>query len=159
MSAGKKKIKKFFLISLCTLAGCSTGRTSLKSLDGADFRLDDLRGRVVLLEFWATWCEPCKLSLPFYARLDGELRPRGLAVVAVSTDDSDALVHKYLESAPLPYTIARDPRGEFAQSMGVQLIPTTLLLDRKGEIRLRKQGFSPGDEPALRREVERLLAE
>jgi len=154
----KQNKKIFFSITFWTLVACAPGRTSLKSLDGRDFRLDDLRGRVVLVDFWATWCEPCKLSLPFYATLDRDLRARGLSVVAVSTDDRDDEVRAFLARMPLPYTIARDPRGQVAESMGVQMIPTTLLLDRGGAVRLRKQGFSPGDEPALRRTIENLLA-
>jgi cytochrome c biogenesis protein CcmG/thiol:disulfide interchange protein DsbE len=159
VTAKKKKKLIFFSITFWTLAACAIGRTSLKSLDGAEIRLDELRGRVVLLDFWATWCEPCKLSLPFYATLDGQLRDRGLSVVAVSTDESDGAVRAYLSRTPLPYTIARDPRGQVADGMGVQMIPTTLLLDRKGAVRFRKQGFAPDDEPAMRREVEKLLAE
>jgi cytochrome c biogenesis protein CcmG/thiol:disulfide interchange protein DsbE len=148
------------LLAILAIAGCATARPPpLRSLDGPELKLEELRGQVVLLDFWATWCEPCKLSLPFYAALDGDLRSRGLAVVAVSTDENDADVRDYLQRSPFPFTIARDARGVVAESMGVQMIPTTLLLDRKGSVRLRKQGFSPGDEPALRREVEKLLAE
>ena len=159
MNAVKNKKIIFFSITFWTLAACAGGRTSLKSVDGADVRLDDLRGRVVLLDFWATWCEPCKLSLPFYAALDQDLRQTGLTVVAVSTDEKDDDVRGFLQKTPLPYTIARDPRGQVAETMGVEMIPTTLLIDRKGAVRLRKQGFSPGDEPDLRREIEKLLAE
>ncbi|MGZ6142103.1 MAG: TlpA family protein disulfide reductase [Myxococcales bacterium] len=155
----KKKEIIFFSITFWTLAACTPGRTSLKSLDGRDLDLAALRGRVTLVDFWATWCEPCKLSLPFYATLDAQLRDKGLSVVAVSTDEKDADVRAFLDRTPVPYTIARDPRGEVAESMGVSMIPTTLLLDRKGAVRLRKQGFTSADEPALRREVEKLLEE
>ena len=158
MTPEKKEKNIFFSITLWTLAACATGRTSLKSLDGRDLDLASLRGRVVLVDFWATWCEPCKVSLPFYAALDAELRGRGLTVVAVSTDENDADVRAFLKATPLPFAIARDPRGEVAESMGVGMIPTTLLLDRAGNVRLRRQGFTPADEPALRREVEKLLA-
>ena len=155
----KEKKIVFFSAALAVLAACAAGKTSLKSVDGAEVRLEQLRGRVVLLDFWATWCEPCKLSLPFYATLDGRLRDKGLTVVAVSTDEKDEDVRAFLSRSPLPYTIARDPRGQVAESMGVQMIPTTLLIDRTGAVRLRKQGFTPADETPLRREVEKLVAE
>jgi thiol-disulfide isomerase/thioredoxin len=157
VTARKKKKLIFFSITFWTLAACAHGPKSATTLDGRPLDLAAYHGKVVLLDFWATWCEPCKLSLPFYAQLSRELK--GLEVIAVSTDEKDADVRAFLAKAPLPYTIARDPRGEVADSLGVELIPTTLLVDRKGAIRFRKQGFTPDDEPTLRREVEKLLAE
>jgi thiol-disulfide isomerase/thioredoxin len=144
---------------LIALLACAHGQRPvvLPTLSGKELRLADLRGRVVLLDFWATWCEPCKLSLPFYARLQRELR--GLEVVAASTDEADEDVRKFLAQAPLPFTIARDPDGRVAEELGVQLMPTTFLLDRAGKVRFRHVGFSPDSEGALRREVELLLGE
>jgi len=144
---------------LIALLGCAHGPRSvvLPTLSGQEVRLADLRGRVVLLDFWATWCEPCKLSLPFYARLQRELR--GLEVVAASTDEDDEDVRKFLAQTPLPYTIARDPAGRIADELGVELMPTTFLLDRAGNVRFRHVGAAPDSEAALRREVQQLLAE
>jgi cytochrome c biogenesis protein CcmG/thiol:disulfide interchange protein DsbE len=144
---------------LIALLGCAHGPRSvvLPTLSGEKVRLADLRGRVVLLDFWATWCEPCKLSLPFYARLQRELR--GLEVVAASTDEDDEDVRKFLAQTPLPYTIARDPAGRIADELGVELMPTTFLLDRAGNVRFRHVGAAPDSEAALRREVQQLLAE
>jgi thiol-disulfide isomerase/thioredoxin len=144
---------------LIALLGCAHGQRPavLATLSGHEVRLADLRGRVVLLDFWATWCEPCKLSLPFYARMQRELR--GLEVVAASTDEADEDVRKFLAKTPLPFTIARDPAGRVAEEMGVELMPTTLLLDRAGKVRFRHVGFSPDSETDLRREVQQLLAE
>ena len=122
-------------------------------------RLAELRGQVVLLDFWATWCEPCKLSLPFYARLLREREGRGFSVVAASTDASDEVVRKYLARAPLPFAMARDPEGSVADGLGAVLIPTTFLLDRRGRVRFRHQGFSQADEDPIRAELAALLAE
>ena len=155
----KKKKLIFFSITFWTLAACAAGPKSLRSLDGAPLSLSAYRGRVVLLDFWATWCAPCKVSLPFYAALDRDLRAKGLTVIAVNTDEDDAPVRRFLRETPLSCTVARDPRGQVADDMGVSMIPTTLLLDREGKVRLRKQGFTPGDEPALRAEVEKLLGQ
>jgi thiol-disulfide isomerase/thioredoxin len=140
----------------CAHAG---GAVAFRSVSGEQVRLDDLRGRVVLLDFWATWCEPCKLSLPFYARLHGELVKKGLSVVAASTDPGDAEVRDFLAKMALPYTVVRDPDGQIAERLGVQLIPTTILYDRGGRERFRHQGFTPDDESLWRTQVEKLLSE
>ena len=130
-----------------------------RAVSGEQVRLSELQGRVVLLDFWATWCEPCKVSLPFYARLHQELGAKGLSVIAASTDEGDDEVRQYLKTTPLPYTVARDPGGQVAERLGVQLIPTSLLYDRSGRERFRKQGFTPDDEKLLRAEIDKLLAE
>ena len=131
----------------------------VRLLGGQERRLADFRGQVVLLDFWATWCLPCKESLPFYARLYQELRDRGFSVVAVSTDENDGEVRAFLAERPLPYLVARDPGGALAADLGVQTLPTTFLLDRQGETRLDHRGFSRGDADRIRDRVLELLNE
>jgi cytochrome c biogenesis protein CcmG/thiol:disulfide interchange protein DsbE len=116
-------------------------------------------GQVVLVDFWATWCEPCRVALPIYAQLYRELRGRGLEVIAVSVDDGDAEVVQFLKAAPLPFTVLRDPGGALAESLGVEQMPTSLLVGRDGRERARRSGFAPGSEQALRAQLEVLLAE
>ena len=156
-------MRSALVLAALPLLSCSHARqgtdTVFRSLDEGPVRISALRGRVVLLDFWATWCEPCTVSLPFYARLLREAGAQGLSAVAVSTDESDDEVRKYLARAPLPFARARDPNGSIADALGVVLIPTTFLLDRQGRVRFKHQGFSAADEGTLRSEVAALLAE
>lgn len=136
-----------------TVAGVSLAR-----LGGGRSTIADLRGRVLLLDFWATWCEPCKEALPFYAQLQRELGDRGLTVAAVSVDADDAPVQQYFAKAPPPFLVLRDPDGELAQRMGVSIMPTSFLLDRAGEPRFRQQGFTLADQETIRARVLSLLS-
>ena len=130
----------------------------LRTMDGAQLRLADLQGKVVLLDFWATWCVPCREALPFYAELQRELGTRGLSIVAVSVDADDSAVRAWFAGPP-PFAVARDPNGDLADSSGVQTLPTSFLLDRAGAPRFRNDGFSPADRGPLRARILALLDE
>src|SRR3954468_19373275 len=110
-------------------AGAPVENVSGRALDGKTVRLEDLRGRVVLLDFWATWCEPCRESLPFYADLQRDLGSQGLTVVAMSIDADDQPVREYFKT-PAPFLVLRDPEGSVAERMGVSTMPTSFLIDR-----------------------------
>lgn len=114
-------------------------------------------GKVVLLDFWATWCEPCKTALPTYSKLYGDLRARGFEVVAVSVDDDDADVKAFLAARPLPFTVLRDPGGAFAERMGVSLMPTSFLLGKDGKVVSRHDGFDGDTEAALRKQIAAII--
>jgi cytochrome c-type biogenesis protein len=106
----------------------------LKTLDGRPFRLADLRGRVVLLNFWATWCLPCRSEIPVLNEMQRDLAARGFEVVGVSTHDTPDEVRDFQQSLRQDYTIVlgtTDAQTKF----GVAPLPTTFLIDRQGRIR------------------------
>jgi thiol-disulfide isomerase/thioredoxin len=131
----------------------ATDEVVLRRLDGGTFTLRELRGRVVLVDFWATWCEPCKEALPFYAELQRELGAMGFTVAAVSVDSDDAKVNGFLGRSPLPVMVLRDPDGVVAERLDVRTMPTTFLLDRTGEVKFRYQGFNADERAAIRQRV------
>jgi thiol-disulfide isomerase/thioredoxin len=134
-------------------------RVALPKLGNGTMALADLRGRVVLLDFWATWCEPCKEALPFYVELQRELAARGFTVAAVSVDSGDdESVRRYFFASGGPQLlILRDRDGQLAERLGVQIMPTSFLLDRTGSARFRLEGFSAGDRETIRSRILSLL--
>jgi cytochrome c biogenesis protein CcmG, thiol:disulfide interchange protein DsbE len=138
-------------------SGASLLNVAARDLDGKTVRIEDLRGRVVLLDFWATWCEPCRESLPFYADLQRELGPQGLTIAAISIDADDDPVREYFETPP-PFLVLRDPDGSIAERLGVSVMPTSFLIDRSGVIREKTQGFQAEEREAVENRIKGLLA-
>lgn len=110
--------------------------TSSGSLDS-----DSLRGHVLLVDFWASWCGPCRQSFPWMASMHDRYAAKGLVIVAVNLDKDRALAAKFLEGYRVPFTIAFDPAGKTADAFQVKAMPMTFLVDRSGEIRMTHAGF------------------
>jgi cytochrome c biogenesis protein CcmG/thiol:disulfide interchange protein DsbE len=141
-------------ILLAGLAGQARGQDPFKALDlirpnrrtaAPDFaaaglsaparRLADFRGRVVFLNFWATWCLPCKEEMPSMERLYGQHKEQGLTVIAVSMDTGEPrAVSSFAKSLGLTFPIALDPRMEVADRYKVRALPTSFLIDRQGDV-------------------------
>jgi thiol-disulfide isomerase/thioredoxin len=133
---------------------------SLPVLSGADQKTLDLatlRGRVVYVDFWASWCGPCRLSFPRLQALREELGPRGFEVVAINVDEFEQDARSFLEEIPVSYPVVRDGSGETPARFGVLGMPSGYLLDRDGVVRAVHQGFRRGDEERLRAEILPLL--
>ncbi len=133
----------------------------LPAIANADdtIEIDNFLGKVTYLDFWASWCGPCRLSLPALYALYKELRNEGLEVVAVSVDvvDEDSL--DFLKRYPVSYPVAIDTTGDIARSYSVGGMPSGYLIDRTGVIRAVHVGFKRGDEEKLRLEIMELLEE
>ncbi|HZH04947.1 MAG TPA: TlpA disulfide reductase family protein [Myxococcaceae bacterium] len=132
---------------------------ALTSLDGAPVTLSRYEGRVLLVDFWASWCGPCRDQLAQYARLFVEKEDRGLTVLAVNAGESPEAVAAYLRDLPLPFPVARDADGSLAQALEVAALPTSVLFDRRGRVAARFTGADADSESVLRATVETLLSE
>jgi peroxiredoxin len=106
----------------------------LKTTDGKPLKLSELRGQVVLLNFWATWCVPCRSEIPGLNEMQRDLAGRGLKVLGVSTSDSADLVREYQKDVRQDYTVALGDDA-VAASYAVGVLPTTFVIDREGRIR------------------------
>lgn len=131
--------------------------TALGDRPGQD--LQQLRGSVVLLDFWASWCRTCERVFPLLNELVRELGGRGLRVLGVNldVDPSDAL--DFLARHAAEFDLAADPSGACPAAFGVEGMPTAYLIDRRGVVRFRIEGFRPGEARELRTLAEELLAD
>ncbi|MCI0547045.1 MAG: TlpA family protein disulfide reductase [Candidatus Rokubacteria bacterium] len=102
------------------------------TLANGTIRLDDLKGQVVFLNFWATWCGPCKEEMPAMERLYRRFKDRGLAVVALSVDPEPSAVAPFVREHKLSFAIGLDPRMSVASLYGVRALPSTFIIDRRG---------------------------
>lgn len=126
-------------------------------LDGRNIRLSEKRGKVLVVDFWATWCPPCRTMIPIFNSIHDKYGGRGLEVIGVSMDEGTTSDLKELAAEfGVRYTAA-DGDSETEEAFGVTSLPTTLLIDRKGRIRLRHSGAI--SQAQLEREIKRLLAE
>ena len=108
---------------------------------GVPFQLNQLRGRVVYLDFWASWCVPCRLSFPALDQLHMKYRGRGFEVVAVNKDAVAADIRRFLARIPVGFTLVVDPDDKIIGAYQVKSMPSGYLLDRKGRVRYVHEGF------------------
>jgi thiol-disulfide isomerase/thioredoxin len=162
------------LLATLLLAACATGRPALVAspllgkrldvaapgLDGREVRLGDAQGKVRVVDFWATWCDPCRDQLPVLELLARAHAADGLAVYGVSVDEDRAQLEAFLGVTPLAIDVLWDKGGaRNAERLDVQRLPTTLVADRAGVVRFVHQGYEPRNADLLGREVKQLLAE
>ena len=127
-------------------------------LDGGVTTLRAFQGQVVWVDFWAAWCTPCEASLPFYAELYERFRSEGLQVWAVGIDDDVADVKAFLRRIPVPFPVLHDRGAAWANQLGVQRMPTSVLVGRDGRTVWVHEGFVTADEPEIRSRIQAALA-
>ena len=133
---------------------------TLTTLSGASLSLAELRGKVVLLNFWATWCVPCRKEMPAIEALYQRYKDRGLEVLAISLDKvSAAVVEAFVHEMGVTYRVALDPSWATARTYAVRAVPATFLIDRAGNVVLRELGERDWMEEAKQQKVEELLQE
>lgn len=132
-------------------------------LDGFELtggEVPETAGQVVLVDFWASWCAPCKASFPVFAKLHGEFASRGLAIVAVSVDEKAAAFASFVKKWKPPFPALLDHGQKLVGQVKVPAMPTSYLVDRTGRVRFVLRGFHGAEsERELRERIETLLAE
>ena len=129
---------------------------TLQMPGGTSFRLSDHRGKTVLVNFWATWCPPCREEMPAMERLYQQHKDRGLMLVAVSLDADPSLVSPYLKESKLTFPVALDPKAEVANKYGVRALPSSFVVDRVGTMTALALGPRAWDNDAAHSLVEAL---
>ena len=121
--------------------------------------LDRYAGKVVLVDFWASWCAPCLRSFPWMNELQRRHGEAGLVIVAVNLDQERALADDFLKKTPANFRLEFDAGGDIARQFGVQAMPTSFLIDRSGKVRVRHAGFRDKQRAERERQIENLLKE
>ncbi len=158
-------IAAVLLIAIFALSGCEKSGTSKPQVMG-DFTLNDiagnevslkaLRGKVVLLEFWATWCPPCRLSVPELKQLHENMKEEDFIILAIAVEDTLSKVKRFVEEYEIEYTVLMDNKG-IDKLYRVHNIPTTVLLDKEGNVALTHRGFAPGMFVDMEKDIRKLL--
>ena len=121
--------------------------------------LDTLHGKVVLVDFWASWCGPCLQSFPWMNGLHATHADDGLVIVAVNLDQDRALADAFMKKVPAQFRIEYDQAGQLARAFGVEAMPTSFLIGRDGTVRARHSGFRDKQRAGREQEIEQLLKE
>ncbi len=124
---------------------------------GAPVNLQALRGKVVYLDFWASWCAPCKRSFPWMGALQSRFGPAGLQVVAVNLDEKQADAELFLAATPAQFLVAYDPSGASARQYAIKGMPSSVLIGRDGTILQRHMGFTKETPALLEAQIEQAL--
>ena len=132
----------------------------LRNLDNQPVKLSDYRGKVVLLDFWATWCGPCKVAMPHLQKLYTELEDQGFVVLSISIDEARTAskVKPYIKSKRYTFPVVLDRETTAITLYNPQkILPYAVLIDREGQIVWRHSGYVPGDEKEIEERVRALL--
>lgn len=124
---------------------------------GGTLDLTEYRGKVVFLDFWASWCPPCVTSLPLLDDLRKEFPATDFQVLAINLDKDTARAKRFLAKRGIGYPSASDPDGRIPEQFGLETMPTSYLIDRKGVVRLVHEGFRKSDIDTLRKEIRALV--
>ena len=142
-----KAILVMILTSGLLITGCAVGSEpaatvgmaapdfELQNLDGQSVSLNDLKGKPVLINFWATWCPPCRSEMPYIQQVYDEMHEKGLVVLAINIGESSSKVKSFLQDNDLSLPVLLDTRGVVAQRYNIKGIPTTFFIDKDGTIR------------------------
>ena len=138
-------------------AGGATPPLELSDMKGARHRLADYRGKVVLVNFWATWCVPCRDEMPSIERLRASLDSRRFAVLAVNLAEPESRIQKFLDAVPLGFPVLLDRDAKIARAWQAKLLPATYIVGPDGSIRYRHLGELDWSKPEIRAQIARLM--
>jgi thiol-disulfide isomerase/thioredoxin len=131
----------------------------LASRAGGEMSLSGLRGQVVMINFWASWCGPCRQEFPALDEMYRKYKPMGFAMVGINVESEKADAERFLGMRPVSFPILFDPDNRVSASYGVSAMPTTVLVDRQGRLRWQHRAYKPGDEARYIEQIRAMLRE
>ena len=132
---------------------------ALKGRDGETLRLSDHRGEVILLNFWASWCGPCRQEMPLLNTINDRYSKLGFSVIGVNVDKDSALADKILKDIPVDFPVLYDNESVVSQNYNVSAMPTTVIIDRDGKMRYVHLSYKPGMEREYEQQIKELIKE
>ena len=132
---------------------------TLKSMDGENIKLSEMAGNVVLINFWASWCGPCREEMPLLNNLHNKYEPLGFAVFGVNVEEDIGQAKAFLRDFPVDFPVLLDNTNRVSKQYEVIAMPTTIMVDRDGNLRYLHQGYKSGDEAKYRQVVKKLVRE
>ncbi|NOX91043.1 MAG: TlpA family protein disulfide reductase [Gammaproteobacteria bacterium] len=125
--------------------------------DNTEINLKDFKGRVVYLDFWATWCPPCRKSFPWMDEMHERYKDEGLSIIAVSVDKKRELIAQFINKTESTFIIAHDATGEVAKIYKLRAMPTSYLIDRNGQLVMTRMGFRSSDKDKMEAAIQEQL--
>jgi len=132
---------------------------TLKSMNGKNLKLSEMTGNVVLINFWASWCGPCREEMPLLNALHKKYAPLGFTVLGVNVEEQLDGARGFLSNVPVDFPILLDNTNKVSKQYKVVAMPTTVVVDRDGNMRYLHEGYKPGDEKKYQKMVKKLVRE
>ena len=132
---------------------------TLKSSTGENVRLAEQRGQVVMLNFWASWCGPCRKEMPLLDEMSKRYSSAGFVLYGVNVEEDNTDAKKLLKELGVTFPVLFDTESKASSLYNVDAMPTTVVIDKKGEIRYVNRGYKPGDENKYRDQIRELIKE
>jgi peroxiredoxin len=149
-------------LAVSSMVGASSALApsfSLPSRSGDIVSLDKLRGKVVMLNFWASWCGPCRQEMPLLDQMHKRYSSLGFTMIGVNVESNTADAEKWLQQTPVSFPVLFDKENKVSKLYDVNAMPSTVFIDRKGNVRALHRGYKPGDESEYLNEIRALLKE
>jgi peroxiredoxin len=132
---------------------------TLTGLTGQQAALSQYKGQVVMVNFWATWCGPCQQEMPLLDQMYKKFKPAGFTLIGVNVDKDAPPVKELLARKPVSFPVLLDPANQVSKAYHVDEMPSSVIIDRKGEIRYIHRGYRPGDENEYQDRIRQLIRE
>jgi peroxiredoxin len=132
---------------------------TLTTLSGQPGGLSEYKGQVVLVNFWATWCGPCQQEMPLLDQMYKKYKPAGFTLIGVNVDKESPAVKELLARKPVSFPVLLDPANQVSKAYHVDEMPSSVIIDRKGQIRYIHRGYKPGDENDYQDLIRKLIRE
>jgi peroxiredoxin len=142
-----------------TMAGGPAPDFTLPARGGSNLSLSQYKGQVVMINFWATWCGPCRQEMPLLDAMYRKYKGMGFTLIGVNVEPDSKAAEKFLQGMPVTFPVAFDAESRVSKLYKVQGMPSTVIVDRKGNARVLHKGYRPGDENKYLDEVRRLIRE
>jgi peroxiredoxin len=140
-------------------AGGPAPAFELTNLAGQQGALREYKGQVVMVNFWATWCGPCQQEMPLLDQMYKKYKPAGFTLIGVNVDKEAPAVKELLARKPVSFPVLLDPANQVSKAYHVDEMPSSVIIDRKGQIRYIHRGYKPGDENEYQDRIRQLIRE